>query len=112
LPLRGARTLELRDDGLAAATINLIHVVIHRSLRDARAMRLIGSNPAQDIAKPAARDRDATDHAFTAEQLVVLDRVVQELMGHARIEMTMDLYTGSVPSVLAEAVGRLDRGAV
>ncbi|HEY1293662.1 MAG TPA: site-specific integrase [Chloroflexota bacterium] len=252
---------ELRDDGLAPATINLIHVVIHRSLRDAKAMRLIGTNPAVDVAKPAERDRDATDHAFTPEQLVVLDqaivghthewlwrtlletgirigeaaalrwqdvdldgrriiirhsyrrtlsgpilstpktkrgrrtiplsqaaydalvqqqeqvrvqrkdaalwttdglvfpnslgrplradkvlaefkkvlvknglppkrlhdlrhtfatrlyavdanpRVVQELMGHARIEMTMDLYTGSVPSVLAEAVGRLDRRA-
>ena len=36
-------------------------------------------------------------------------RAVQELMGHWRLEMTMDLYTGSVPSALVDAVSRLDR---
>jgi integrase len=35
-------------------------------------------------------------------------KAAQELLGHARMEMTMDLYTGSVPAVLRDAVGRLD----
>ncbi len=35
-------------------------------------------------------------------------RAVQELMGHSRLEMTMDLYTGSVSTVLENAAARLD----
>ena len=35
-------------------------------------------------------------------------RAVQELMGHSRLEMTMDLYTGSVSAVLENAAARLD----
>jgi len=34
-------------------------------------------------------------------------RIAQELLGHTRIDMTMDLYTGSVPAASREAVGRL-----
>jgi integrase len=34
-------------------------------------------------------------------------RVAQDLLGHARIDMTMDLYTGSVPDAAREAVRRL-----
>jgi integrase len=33
--------------------------------------------------------------------------VVQDLLGHTRIDMTLDIYTGSVPHVAREAVGRL-----
>ena len=36
-------------------------------------------------------------------------RSVQELLGHSRLDMTNDLYTGSVPAALREAVERLDR---
>jgi integrase len=36
-------------------------------------------------------------------------RSVQELLGHSRLDMTNDLYTGSVPDALREAVERLDR---
>ena len=35
-------------------------------------------------------------------------RAVQELLGHSRLEMTMDLYTGSVPAVLEQTVSRLE----
>ena len=35
-------------------------------------------------------------------------RAVQDLLGHSRIEMTLDLYTASVPEVLREAVAALD----
>jgi integrase len=35
-------------------------------------------------------------------------RAVQDLRGHSRIEMTLDLYTASVPEVLREAVAVLD----
>jgi len=34
-------------------------------------------------------------------------RIAQDLLGHTRIDMTMDLYTGSVPEAAREAVGRL-----
>jgi integrase len=34
-------------------------------------------------------------------------RIAQDLLGHARIGMTMDLYTGSVPEAAREAVSRL-----
>jgi integrase len=36
-------------------------------------------------------------------------RSVQELLGHSRLDMTNDLYTGSVPDALRDAVERLDR---
>jgi integrase len=35
-------------------------------------------------------------------------RSVQELLGHSRLDMTNDLYTGSVPRALRDAVERLD----
>ncbi|HYW88826.1 MAG TPA: site-specific integrase, partial [Chloroflexota bacterium] len=38
----------------------------------------------------------------------VSHRAAQELLGHARLEMTMDLYTGSVPEVLDDAIARMD----
>jgi integrase len=34
-------------------------------------------------------------------------RIAQDLLGHQRIDMTMDLYTGSVPQAAREAVSRL-----
>ena len=34
-------------------------------------------------------------------------RTAQDLLGHSRIDMTLDLYTGSVPAAMREAVGRL-----
>ena len=36
-------------------------------------------------------------------------RSVQELLGHSRLDMTNDLYTGSVPDALRDAVERLDQ---
>jgi integrase-like protein len=36
-------------------------------------------------------------------------RSFQELLGHSRLDMTNDRYTGSVPDALREAVERLDR---
>jgi len=36
-------------------------------------------------------------------------RSVQELLGHSRLDMTNDLYTGSVPDALRNAVESLDR---
>jgi integrase len=35
-------------------------------------------------------------------------RAVQDLLGHSRIDMTLDLYTASVPEVLREAVAALE----
>lgn len=34
-------------------------------------------------------------------------RIAQDLLGHARIDMTLDLYTGAVPQAAREAVNRL-----
>jgi Phage integrase, N-terminal SAM-like domain len=71
---------QLHDDGLARPTIDLIHSVLHHSLDDARRLRLVGRNVAADARRIGARrDRDATDRAFTEEQLQVLDRA---LAGH------------------------------
>ena len=36
-------------------------------------------------------------------------RSVQKLLGHSRLDMTIDPYAGSVPEALREAVERLDR---
>jgi integrase len=48
-------------------------------------------------------------HTFATDLYArdVNPRAVQELLGHSRIDMTMDLYTGSVSTVLVDAVGRL-----
>jgi len=35
-------------------------------------------------------------------------RAVQDLLGHSRFEITMNLYTASVPEVLREAADRMD----
>jgi integrase-like protein len=35
-------------------------------------------------------------------------RAVQDLLGHSRFEITMNLYTATVPEVLREAADRLD----
>jgi len=35
-------------------------------------------------------------------------RAVQELMGHSRSDMTLEIYTSSVPEVLRDAVSSLD----
>jgi integrase len=49
-------------------------------------------------------------HTFATDLYArdVNPRAVQELLGHSRIDMTLDLYTGSVSDVLVDAVGRLD----
>jgi integrase len=46
-----------------------------------------------------------------ATRLFALDqhpRAVQDLLGHSRFEITMNLYTASVPEVLREAANSLD----
>jgi integrase len=63
---------ELRADGLAPATIALVHTVVHRSLRAARRMRLVATNVAADVPPPPSGSHDATERAFTTDQLVVL----------------------------------------
>jgi integrase len=35
-------------------------------------------------------------------------KIAQDLLGHTRIDMTLRIYTGSVPQVAREAVARLD----
>jgi hypothetical protein len=62
----------LKERGLAAGTISLVHVVIHRALRDACRVGLLGRNVAELAQAPKPRDRDATERAFTAEQIAVL----------------------------------------
>jgi integrase len=49
-------------------------------------------------------------HTFATQLYArgVHPRAAQELLGHSRIEMTLDLYTSSVSDVLIDAVGLLD----
>jgi integrase len=49
-------------------------------------------------------------HTFATQLYArgVHPRAAQELLGHSRIEMTLDLYTGSVSDVLIDAGGLLD----
>ena len=49
---------------------------------------------------------DKTAHGVSE---LVHPRSVQELLGHSRLDMTNDLYTGSVPGALRDAIERLDR---
>ena len=47
----------------------------------------------------------------TASLLLSLDvhpKIVQELLGHSTIGVTMDIYSHSMPSLQEEAVTRLD----
>ncbi len=57
------------------------------------------------------RRRHDLRHTF-ATQLFALNkhpRAVQDLLGHSHVNTTLDVYTGSVSGVVAEAIGDLDR---
>ena len=41
-------------------------------------------------------------------KLKVQPKVVQELLGHSTVSMTMDLYTHYIPSLYDEAMGHMD----
>src|SRR5207253_2715235 len=58
--------------GLAPATVNLIHVVLHRSLKQAKRWGLVGRNVAEDVDAPPRTRLDGSDRAFSAEQVRVL----------------------------------------
>ena len=50
-------------------------------------------------------------HTF-ATQLFALNkhpRAVQDLLGHSHVNTTLDVYTGSVSAVMADAIADLDR---
>jgi integrase len=68
----------LRDKGLSGATVSLIHSAVHRALRDAKRDGLIARNVAEDAA-PAQPRRDASERAFTPEQIIILDKAI---VGH------------------------------
>jgi integrase len=60
------------ESGLAPATVNLIHVVLHRSLKQAKRWGLVGRNVAEDVDAPPRARLDGTDRAFTATQVAQL----------------------------------------
>src|SRR6266851_4847004 len=53
------------EAGLAPATVNLIHVVLLRSLKQAKRWGLVGRNVAEDVDAPPRTRLDGLDKAFT-----------------------------------------------
>ena len=56
-------------EGLSPATVNLIHVVLHRSLKQARRWGLVGRNVADDVDAPRRARLDGSAKALTGDQL-------------------------------------------
>jgi integrase len=69
---------KLHAQGYKPGTICVVHAIVHGSLREAKAMGLIGRNHADGIRLPQ-RNRDVTDHAFTKQDL---DRLLPAMVGH------------------------------
>jgi integrase len=67
------------ESGLAPATVNLIHVVLHRSLKQAKRWGLVGRNVAEDVDAPPRSRLDGSDRAFTASQVAQL---LSAMRGH------------------------------
>ena len=67
------------EAGLAPATVNLIHVVLHRSLKQAQRSGVVGRNVAEDVDPPARTRLDGTDKALTAPQI---GRLLVAMRGH------------------------------
>jgi len=66
-----------RAEGLSPATVNLIHVVLHRSLKQARRWGFVGRNVAEDVDAPPRARLDGTERAFTGAQLQNLLRAIE-----------------------------------
>jgi integrase len=69
---------KLLEHGYKPATLTVVHAIVHGSMRDPKAMGLIGRNYASDVRLPE-RNRDATERAFSAQELLLLD---QAIAGH------------------------------
>lgn len=60
----------------APKSVNVTHNVLHLSLEAARKLRLIATNPSEDVTPPKRPDGHAGERAFTVEQLQVLDTAI------------------------------------
>ena len=127
---RGRRTIPLNDAALAALRAQRQHVRAmearatvwttndlvfpNRLGRPLRQDKTLQEFKQVQLGAGIAQPRRLHDLRHTFATLLyardVNPRAVQELLGHSRIEMTMDLYTGSVTDVLVDAVQRLDVG--
>jgi integrase len=58
-------------------------------------------------ANVAKRQRQQRQQHTYATRLSLV-RAIQELMGHSRSDMTLEIYTSSVPEVLRDAADSLD----
>jgi integrase len=98
------------EGGLAPATVNLIHVVLHRSLKQAKRRGVIRRNVAEDVDAPARTRLDGTDKAFTLPQI---NRLLAAMYGHRhealwRILLATGLRFGEAAALRWEDVD-LDR---
>jgi integrase len=104
------RTLELKLQALEWADLNLVFT--NSSGRYLRADKVLVAfkRVLRGAGLPEKRMHDLR-HTYATDLYAadVHPRSVQELLGHSRLDMTNDLYTGSVPAALREAVERLDR---
>jgi integrase len=79
-------------EGLAGATVEMIHIILFGSLKMARRRGYVGRNVAEDVDPPQRRPMDGIERALSEEQIGVL---VRAMKGH-RFEpfWTLLLHTG------------------
>ena len=70
------------------------------------------SNFKKILAKAQLPDRRFHDLRHTAASLLLVQavhpRTVMEILGHSQISLTMNVYSHIMPSVMAEAAGKVE----
>jgi len=125
-----------REEGYAPQTIKHIHRVLHRALNDALKWDLVAKNICNAVDAPRVPKQEMK--ALTPEQaqqfleaakagvpkirfhdlrhsaaslllsMGTHPKIVQELLGHSNISMTLDTYSHTIPSLQADAMSRLN----
>jgi len=119
-----------QQEGLSAKSVNNIHGMLHKALDHAVRWGLAPRNVCDAVSLPkrtrheiqpldemqarqlltAARGHHDLRHSAATILLSmgVPAKVVQEILGHSQISMTMDIYSHVLPVMQQEAMGKMD----
>ena len=88
---------------MSSATVRKMHGVLQKALDQAVSDGLIPRNAAKGIRLPQGKKKEirplSPDEARTLLDATRGDRLVQELLGHATIAITLDTYSHVMPSM-------------